>query len=464
MKLRFLLILICLSNLLRAQPGDIIPSKANQGVFLINIIPSENHKSYGFKTQMYRKILKHQSVGTGFLFNYKGKPYIISCVHVVESATAQAGAITALDNSGNKHTLEILGGDTFYDIVVLKFVEERPNLVHFSGFDFIESSPRQHQDVHVYGYAHKGQTLLSPKATVAGTAYNSLNEVNRFGNMFAYLALDKKMEKGMSGGPILSEEDKIIGVTALNLGIEEDVQYTYGLNGHIAGMIVKQILENKDHRIHRAFTGIVFQQISSNTNNQPVIINSVLSGFPATSVLSDKINAKILHINDQKIRRLSDIHKVMEFVRPGETVKITIKHNGKNEMHDIKTGELDAMTFEKIAKHYFKINPDYDLTIFNSSMLISPKGHSENNCQSFPFCEHTYEVNLAGSINPNGQQKRYYVADNMIRLGVITRLFSEFGHVDIRSIDHNKDKLPIRVSPATLKEHLSKTFVRLVYY
>jgi len=61
-----------------------------------------------------RKHIEADNVGTGFIYQYNDKKYVITCEHVI----LKAGKIRAYDSAFRAYELRLVGGDTFYDMAV----------------------------------------------------------------------------------------------------------------------------------------------------------------------------------------------------------------------------------------------------------------------------------------------------------------------------------------------------------
>ena len=60
-------------------------------------------------------------IGSGFVYNHNNKKYLITAAHVVQHALTSGKGIKAFDYLGNAYEMDVVGGDTFYDIAVLIF-------------------------------------------------------------------------------------------------------------------------------------------------------------------------------------------------------------------------------------------------------------------------------------------------------------------------------------------------------
>lgn len=68
-----------------------------------------------------------KEMGSGFVIERQGKKYVITNAHVIERAKASAGALFAWSTSRTKYPVQVVGGDSFYDLAVLEFTEGPPD-------------------------------------------------------------------------------------------------------------------------------------------------------------------------------------------------------------------------------------------------------------------------------------------------------------------------------------------------
>ncbi len=62
--------------------------------------------------------------GSGFVIKKNGKLYVVTNAHVIQEAAEANGSIYIYSIGYKKYNARIVGGDSFYDIAVLEFIDQ----------------------------------------------------------------------------------------------------------------------------------------------------------------------------------------------------------------------------------------------------------------------------------------------------------------------------------------------------
>jgi len=140
-----------------------------------------------------------ETIGTGFVYKYGNKKYIITCEHVV----FRASEIKGYDSEYNAYDLEYVGEDTFYDLTVLKFKNKRDasrfksvqlnttpavrgTLVWSVGFWTVDGEPDRR-----VGEVIAGNTMITSDEVMAGK--------------IDFIETTARLLRGYSGGPLYTD-------------------------------------------------------------------------------------------------------------------------------------------------------------------------------------------------------------------------------------------------------------------
>jgi S1-C subfamily serine protease len=412
------LIIITLISILALEgQSQSIEKLLNDNAFKISILVRDFSYPHGIdppRELLLRKMYgKKLPKGSGFLYRASnGKKFLITCMHVVEQAKAMKNSISVTNGNGEKFTVKMVGGDTFYDIAVLEFTSKEPAA---KGLNFSSLPVQLEQVIKPAGIFTEDNNANIKKSIISGRQEDFKEQIGGFG----YWKMGLAIEKGMSGGPVFNIKNQVVGINSrVRMVNGKTTSTSYMLDGLIAKKAIEKIIKNK--RIPRAFLGIIFEQqiTTKNKIQTKVTINSLIKGYPASAYkvlkgyYKEKNTIVVEKINQIKILHLNDIYKALEVIEPRSMVKLTLSKNGVKQIFDIKANMLDGTALIKITEHYFKNNRYQFVKEDKNRTLIKD---SKNGI--------TFNAILAG----NAGEKAYYVVKGKQEIGVIIRLCSELG-------------------------------------
>ncbi len=134
--------------------------------------------------------------GTGFFITTKGD--VLTNHHVI----AGCDAVTVSPAEGGEHVAEIRSADPSRDLALLETGTSTPGAALFRDFDEVVAN----EPVTVVGYPQQGLVVIKP-VLVSGHVHPSAQP--RSGGLFA-MKID--VRPGNSGGPVVDEAGRVIGV------------------------------------------------------------------------------------------------------------------------------------------------------------------------------------------------------------------------------------------------------------
>jgi S1-C subfamily serine protease len=149
---------------------------------------------------------------------------VLTNAHVIEGAKD----ISIIDNSGNKYKGEVIAYDRDSDLAILQYCCEKETEKfkkedHFI-FDF--AKPIKGEDVIILGYPK--DSIIVTKGSVSGLYSN--NEDICIEKVCNILQTDAAVNPGNSGGPILNEDLKVIGIVTAKEKSEDIDNVGYALS------------------------------------------------------------------------------------------------------------------------------------------------------------------------------------------------------------------------------------------
>ncbi len=261
-------------------------------------------------------ISTYNGTGSGFVYKIEGDyAYVLTNEHVV----ANSREITVTTNNDNViEDIEYLGGDSYYDIAVLKVKKTD---------DIIELKIGEIDDYDVgEGVMAIGSPLGEAYINTATLGILSGKERFVFVDESSYWGLkliqtDAAINPGNSGGPLFGLDGKVIGINSLKHS-SDDVE-GMGFAIPMSGVLLKLDLLEEGREI-RPSIGVSLRE-----EQEGVRINSVLPGSAA-----DKAGLKsgdmFVEIDGKKVTNLLDIRKAMYDLVPDQEIKVKINRNGKD--------------------------------------------------------------------------------------------------------------------------------------
>ena len=164
--------------------------------------PSRNPSKISEAVKASATIKVGDGHGSGFFINNEG--YLLTNYHVV--ATAKKGDLFVITNDGKEHPAQIIRSNDYDDIALLKIDLENEFAFH------IENGLEGEIGLDIYAIGtpnsiELGQTLS--KGIISGERKNDMGQ--------EFYQTDASVNRGNSGGPLVSSDGKIIGVVNAKL-------------------------------------------------------------------------------------------------------------------------------------------------------------------------------------------------------------------------------------------------------
>lgn len=396
------------------------------------------------------------SSGSGFIIKYQDELYIVTNAHVVDGATNNPEAISVFDIGRKKYQVELVGGDSFYDLAVLTFVDEVDE-EDFPPLYFAENPARLTEKVYAIG-----NPLGKYPYSITDGIVSGKNRVfqNPTTGKYGFLQHTATLIWGNSGGPLVNENGEIVGVNAwIGTDVNDSQQFifsqlNFAIEGELTQRLVKEIIDNNG-RVSRPFLGIEFAIRKDYLGlNSPPFIQNIIENSPASELLKDKIGYYVTSINGEKTKTLQDVLRIIEQVSPESTVDFFLEKDAPNfqaqesiagfkkgENVRIKANNLSIEQLEKIALHFFKNYADYDLQHPQNSIRLSKK-----NTKPKPRVEKMIVENQSAKYEITAGQAQY----NIIAAG----LFDKWGRATLYRTQSLKDMGAV-IRLCSLEGHLS---------
>jgi S1-C subfamily serine protease len=394
----------------------------------------------------FKAIIGAAEIGTGFVYRYNSVPYLVTSAHVIDAAKNTEGNIKAYDQFQNKYILEFVGGDTFYDVAVLKF-KKGSETNQFKGLKF--------------GNATEKLDVVAAGAIIGNVEGRILKEIVFLdGEKFIskhnrYLKSSTKVTRGYSGGPLCCRSSS--AVVGINICRNKSLDAAYALKGQFAEKHIQQIITNNG-RIVRAFLGFEWKQ--SKFGNTNPILSGVLPNSPASQYES-YIGYELVKINNQTIKNIFETLQQFEKIAPNQTIKLTLKKGTQTTTISLTTQTLNTKALENIATYAFSTHSKY----YINTLSESEKKHEEStiyfikqNISRTPLDR----LDMVQSVGI-GEWAIMYQITNLEDIGIVIKLSSLFGEqISVKTKKQHLSEVPIQ--PHKFKLYDNDNSYRVLYY
>lgn len=349
------------------------------------------------------------NLGSGFVYEYGGEKYVITCEHVI----FKSEKIVGYDTNYEPYQLELVGGDTFYDVAVLRF-KNQSDAARWRGvrFDF---TPQKDTEVYAAGYWKVNGDRSMGHGNLLSENTDLLDK-QLLTVKIGFIKSDAPTDSGYSGGALYNIEGQVIG---MNNSVHTYEQTSFALQSKIIKRIVDDILHQSLPELQRAFLGIQFSQ---NISGGAVVINKILNNTSATNYRAQLEGKTLVSINGRRINDIYDVLKIMENIRAGETLTLAFDTGKKIAL---ATELLNDTHRETIALHAVRQHEGdecVDIRIIDGIVTITTNKQNKEVAKT------------AGLSND-----RVYCLSGLAQLGTLVRIFSLHGELRI-GIDDKFDR------------------------
>ncbi len=272
--------------------------------------------------------------GTGFFLSDDG--YIATNYHIVENAVKVQ--ITA--QQGENYTAKVVGTDAKSDLALLKIEAKNMPFVNLGDSSILKVGEWVLAIGNPFGLEHTVTAgIVSAKGRQLGVGGN-VPEYQDF------IQTDAAINRGNSGGPLVSMKGEVIGITSNILApAGGNIGLGFAIPADLAKKVITQLKEKG--RVVRGKIGVTITPITDEDRDafklkdkKGALVNDVTAGDPA-----DKAGIKqydvIVAVDGERINDPNDLKLKIADIEPGKKVNITVVRDGKEQTFDVKVEELE---------------------------------------------------------------------------------------------------------------------------
>jgi S1-C subfamily serine protease len=278
-----------------------------------------------------------QATGSGFVYDEEG--HIVTNEHVVDGAGS--GSLSVRFSDGSTRDAEVVGTDSSTDLAVIRV--DAPA-------SFLE--PLALGDSGELSVGESVVAIGSPfgfEGSVTSGIISALHRQMRASNGFTIrdtIQTDAAINHGNSGGPLLDDHGRVIGV---NAQIESESGGSDGVGFAIPSNTVRsvaaQLVETGD--VEHAYLGILMVTVPDG-----VAVTDVNPGTPADEAGIEPATGErtvdgqrvptggdvIVEFDGKEVTTSTELQAAVEAKRPGDTVTITVLRGGDPRTVDVTLG------------------------------------------------------------------------------------------------------------------------------
>ena len=298
----------------KMQPAEVYASTVNSTV-------SINCSSQS--TNIFGQTTQSASSGSGFIISEDG--YIVTNYHVINGASS----VKVTLYNGNTYDATVIGGDSDYDVAVLKI-----NATGLTPVTLGNSA-----DVNVGDSVLAiGNPLGELTFSMSGGYVSSCNRaINVDGTPFNMIQVDASINPGNSGGPLMNLYGEVVGIVSAKYSSYSDTTVEgigFAIPISDVQTIITDIMENgqvTDKAYMAIKAGSMTEQMAAQYNidvTKGVFVYAVEKGG-AGEKAGLQLGDVITKLNDTDITSMSDLSMAKKSYKAGDTVTLTVWRGGQ---------------------------------------------------------------------------------------------------------------------------------------
>ena len=258
--------------------------------------------------------------GSGIILTESG--YIITNSHVISGCDS----INVTLDSGESYSAFVVGDDSYSDIAVLKIAATGLTPAELGDSDLVE-------------VGQPAIAIGNPTGQLQGTTtFGIISGVNRNvmvnNTVMNLIQTDAAINSGNSGGPLLNQQGQVIGINSAKVSISGYEGLGFSIPINTARPIAEQLVRNGSVA-GRPVLGVSCSKLSAMASHfyglpEGLYLSAVDSNCDSFRV-GLQAGDVITHINDVRVKTLSEAYAQRNLYQAGETIQITVYRRGRSQ-------------------------------------------------------------------------------------------------------------------------------------
>lgn len=299
-------------------------------------------RTESIKTNDFFQQAISSGAGSGVILSKDG--YIVTNNHVIDGANK----VTVKTKDGKEYNAKLVGTDATTDLAVIK----------------IEANDLTPVVLGTSKNLQVGDTAIAignPLGELGGTVTNGIisaldREITIDGESMHLLQTNAAINPGNSGGGLFNDQGELIGIVNAKSSGSNIEGLGFAIPIDIAKPVITSLIENGKVE-GRAELGVSLTQYQAQNNNPfaendtsstAVYIAQVQSGKAADKA-GLKRGDRILEVDGKEVSEVSDVKSVISSHKAGDTIKMKIERDNKEQTVSVTLLEVSDTTTEKTA-------------------------------------------------------------------------------------------------------------------
>jgi len=292
---------------------------------------------------------KQMGLGSGVIIDAEG--YILTNEHVISGA--EKITVTLPDGRSFKGTVK--GTDPRSDLAIIKIDAKNLPFAQLGNSDLSQTGEWVVAIGNPFGFA-----VNNPKPTVTVGVISAIHRQlpGMFGpkgaerNYLDLIQTDAAINPGNSGGPLCDLNGKIIGINVAIVSTTGGYQGVgFAIPSNVANNIIGDLIKGK--KIVYGWFGVSVQELSEDLakyfglpEKDGVIVSGLVKDGPGQKA-GIKEGDIIVSIDNEKIKAVRDVLRIVGAKRPQDKVDVTILRNKKGMIIPVAVGERPSGASEE---------------------------------------------------------------------------------------------------------------------
>ena len=278
-----------------------------------------------------RQILTERGTGSGVIFDANG--FIVTNYHVIEGAREIAVSLA----DGRSVPGKIIGIDPTSDLAVVKIEAIELPIAIFGDSDKIMIGEPAIAIGNPLGLEFRGSVTVG--------VISALNRSLDWGERtLQLLQTDAAINPGNSGGALANADGVVIGINSAKINASGVEGLGFAIPINAVKKVISSIMETG--KVARPYLGVALMDKDSAARygyeysfTKGVLVMKVAPDGPAAQSGLRKEDL-ILSINGQPTNSVKELRTILESISVGETVKIQVLRNNREQSLNVLIGEL----------------------------------------------------------------------------------------------------------------------------